>query len=352
MWEEYNKVPKSPKRRYVLARLLDISFATFGLDALGGAGLSLEGVETNRVNVPAARARLQKFKQKNHTVGIGNMLENVMGVIYDIHDELPYATGQRQKELLLLLCDFQQFIAGIFRDHSQYDQSLTYQNKAYAIAKSLNDNEVKSLVLWRRGLTYHEQGDLVAASNDLSKALTFNSSSVLLEGGIRASLGHVLAHAATDKTDFLEAFKMLDKAGSLLDAAKKEPDPHFIKFNTEGYQLNRASSWIGVPAKMLRSSENALQEVSLVPVGVGRKRRYAYSSYLQARAWFDTGDYPLATKLAQDALNVASEIKSHVNVNRIHLLYVDLQATKYGKSQEVAALGADLLKAQHPEIFA
>lgn len=145
---------------------------------------------------------------------------------------------------------------------------------------------------------------------------------------------------------------MLDSAGEWLDDSKKELDPHFIRFNEEGWHLNRASSWLGIPRIKLCSSDEAFQELSLVSGSTDRKRRYAYSTYLQARGWFIDHEFSMSTNLALDALEVADEIKSKVNINRIDALHQDLKASDYGKSTTVAELGTRVFKVKHPELFA
>jgi hypothetical protein len=138
----------------------------------------------------------------------------------------------------------------------------------------------------------------------------------------------------------------------LLDRAQREPDDYFIKFNVEGYHLNRASAWIGAANKRLRSPSHAFDALTLVPADENRKRRYAFSAYVQARSWFEMGDYPIATQLALDAVTIAGEIQSHVNINHIAELYQELQETNYGKSPAVAELGLQLIRVQNPSLFA
>lgn len=356
MWEDYNKVPKNRKRRAALAKILDLSFVALGVELATGSE-SLDTKETlKRLDITKAQAILNKYKHQNHASTVSHMLEDILEVVYDVHDELPYSSENRRVSLLWLLCDYQQFIAGLFRDHTRYDEALAYQNKTYVVAKSLvqstNDRDILPLVLLHRAITYHEMNNFPAAASDLRRALSLKPPSVHLQGAIRSELGHVLAHSATDKAGKNEALTFLDSAGTFLDACKKEPDPYFVKFNEEGWHLNRASSFVGVPVTTLRETEEAFNELALVPVSEERKRRFAYSTYLQARVWFEEGKYETATETALDALAIADEIGSKVNIHRIGNLHADLKATSYGKSTAVAELSVRLFKAEHPEIFA
>jgi len=351
MWEDYDKLPKKPKRRQVLALLLDLPLAALGVDA----ALHMTAMTTapaTTINVAQATELLRQYKQQNHATTVGSSLSNILTTIHQIHDEIPYTSPPERSQFLYLLADYQQFVASIFRDSTDYGQALLYQNKAYAVAKNIDDPEQTALVLWRRGITYHEQGNMTAAISDFEAAQKQQPSSVNLQGVLWMSLGHVQAHAATDRSSLATAFQSFKHAELLLDAAVDEDDPYFIKFNEEGYHLNKASAFLGSPVKQLRSAEEAFTELAEVPVNLDRKRRYAYSSYLQAKGWLEDGELPMATQISLDALEASGEINSVVNIQRIQGLHQTLRDTNFGKSPEVARLGLEVERLVRPELFA
>ncbi|MGH2481426.1 MAG: hypothetical protein ACRDHW_17365, partial [Ktedonobacteraceae bacterium] len=149
MWENYNKVPKAPKRRQVLAFLLGLPIATLGLES--SASLVLDAFNqpmSKGMNITSAAAKLQKYKEHNHASTVALYLTDILDTIHSIHDEVPYVSSKKRAQFLLLLCDYQQFVAGLYRDQGLYDTALFYQNKAYAVAKTLQDPEQLALVLW------------------------------------------------------------------------------------------------------------------------------------------------------------------------------------------------------------
>jgi len=168
MWEDYNKLPKKPRRRQVLALLLDIPLAAFGVEELLTVTSSAAIVLPQKINVPQVAALLQHYKQQNHATTASSSLSDILSTIHQIHDEVPYASSADQSQFLHLLADYQQFVASIFRDKTDYGQALFYQDKAYVITKSFADPEQIALALWRRGITYHERGDLAAAISDFA----------------------------------------------------------------------------------------------------------------------------------------------------------------------------------------
>lgn len=351
MWEDYNKVPKKMKRRQILALLLDIPIVALGLEPFTSLALPENSTQNKGIDLATATEKLQQYKQQNHATTVKPLLAELLGTIHTIHNEMPYVNQGKRTQFMLLLSDYQQFVASIFRDHSQYEQALYYQNKAYIIAKTLQTPEQIALALWRRGLTYHEQGNFQAGIADLQTAQSLRPTSVHLQGVLWSSLGHVQSHAATTRSEQQTALAALNQAERFLDRINDEPDIYFIKFNEEGYHLNRASAWLGAPVKLLRSSPHAFDALSLVPADETRKRRYAYSTYLQARGWFEEGELPMAAQVGMDALAVAIEINSQVNIKRIEAIYQDLKSTTYGNSPDVAELGVRLLRANNPALF-
>ncbi len=353
MWEDYNKVPKKPKRRQVLAILLDIPLAALGLEPVASLALETANQQISKgINIAEATTRLQQFKHQNHATTARPLLTNILETIHNIHDEVPYASQKKRTQFLELLCDYQQFVAGIYKDACQYDKALYYQNKAYCVAKTLQYSEQIALALWRRGLTYSAQENIQAAISDFLAAQSFQTKPSHLDGAIWSSLGHVQALSATNASEQTRAFHSLDQAERLLDKAKREPDTYFVKFNAEGYLLNRASAWIEATTGNFRSPTHAFDMLAEVPADESRKRRYGYSTYLQARVWLEKGELPMATRLALDTLDVAGQIQSQALINRLNTLYQELRGTRYGNSPELAELSVELARVQNPAFFA
>src|SRR5437660_7129142 len=92
MWEDYDKLPKKPKRRQVLALLLDIPLAALGVEEL----LTVAGsaaITPQKMNVSQAAALLQQYKHQNHASTVSSSLSDILGTIHRIHDEVPYAAS-------------------------------------------------------------------------------------------------------------------------------------------------------------------------------------------------------------------------------------------------------------------
>jgi hypothetical protein len=59
----------------------------------------------------------------------------------------------------------------------------------------------------------------------------------------------------------------------------------------------------------------------------------------------------VAASCTLEALLLAKEIHSTVNIARVVKIHNDLKASDYGNSMEVAELGIELMHAQYPHLF-
>jgi tetratricopeptide (TPR) repeat protein len=87
-----------------------------------------------------------------------------------LYHELPRVRIGEWPELQDLLCGYHQFAAHLLRDHQRYDDAIDHLDKALHLAESLNKDELKALVLHRRGRTLENAGRIDEAVNDYQKA--------------------------------------------------------------------------------------------------------------------------------------------------------------------------------------
>lgn len=80
------------------------------------------------------------------------------------------------------------------------------------------------------------------------------------------------------------------------------------------------------------------------------RRRYAYLNTLSAQAYLQQGEFPMAVSCAIEALELAMEISSTVNITRIALVYNNLLQTTFSNHPNVFELGLLLMQALHPHL--
>ncbi len=140
MMEEYNHVPKSPIRRRVLARLLELSPAALGLhmieDVLGvpDALPVMAVLQEKRAEVSEYRSALSDYWQRSNEKTASDVLENIMQYIGGLHSTIPYVKAKQQEQMQQLLCEFHMLVADIAYDQQYNEAAVRYLNKAILLA--------------------------------------------------------------------------------------------------------------------------------------------------------------------------------------------------------------------------
>ena len=93
------------------------------------------------------------------------------------------------------------------------------------------------------------------------------------------------------------------------------------------------------------------------------KRRQLENNVRQADTYFIAGQFPkskhyypdefftMALGHAESALELLKDVDSHQDLTRLENLYRRLRESVYGKSEDVARFGVEIMKVRHPEIF-
>ncbi len=169
--------------------------------------------------------------------------------------------------------------------------------------------------------------------------------------------GITQSHLAQDNQDLTEALASIDKAEMLIGQEGSEENKYFImdttKFGEDEYLIDRASTLLGASTKKLRNPDKVITQLAFARKNTNSNlaRRNTFIDIQSAKAYFDKGEYPMATKLALDAIAVVRVIESWVNIARVSRLYGILKESSYGGSFEVAQLGVELMRLEHPNIF-
>ena len=288
------------------------------------------------------RERLGTYWGAHHSHVAHRSITDSLLRIDTLYREFPRVRTEEWPQLQKLLCDYHQFVGNLLRDHQDYNTAIEHLEKAYRMAQTLKNNELKVLVLHRKGLAL--EGVIVShglnanrindavciytEARQYEKALPDNlRGEMLLEAGLVGAMA-----AQTDK-DRKAAIALCDIAGSIARTGKKEEDPHFLRFNSDRYHLIRGAALIAVGW-----NKDALNELNLVRGGSGYQRRQAYNNILQAQAYANLGEYSEAASLAECGLMVVQEIDSKVNIARVESIHRQLQESPFRNNPEVARL--------------
>ncbi len=354
LMEQKNRVPTDEKRRWILATLLGIPAASFGLtphDPL----TRLQGITSalsqgrKPLDLAKYRAFLQSCWTLCHTKMAQSLEDEIAYRVGHLHNEVLYGNAQEYADMMHLLCYYHQLSAQIACDHHNFSDAVESMNKAYRVAKILKSCELQALVLFRRGYVFLENGYTRIAVNDFDAAIALVSFiSQPLRGAVQLAAGHGHAYVAQSQEDLTKALKLIDTAHNNMGRGDIDESEHFMKFDEVTYTLDRAEALMGSPVAKLRAPDEAFALISKLKTTPDTPLLQAAIQTWEAKVYMDWGYYPIATTIA---INSITNVQHRWNILYISAIHEDLKASKYGNSKEVSNLGIALLKAQQPHLF-
>ncbi|MBV9690448.1 MAG: hypothetical protein JO202_12160 [Ktedonobacteraceae bacterium] len=358
--EKRNRGLDSMKRREALSFMLAIPPALLGLDGLchdGAMPLSMPAVHLPGFRVDAAL--LQSYRSKQARLYSGyftqhgqEALSEVAGWISHLHQEvLPLASGANLVEALAIESLYHQFLLDVARERRDGETALSHANTSLFLAQQTGHDEAIVAALLRRAAALREQSRIREAKQDIDGALLHlkqaANPSLIVVGEVRKAAGLIHALAAETETEMTIAFGLLDQAERIAQRQELGEDANFLKFDLGYYSLGRAMALTvrKSPAGLRDALENAER---FTPPEL--TRRHLILSIVRAQGLLKQAAqtssplgkeqcYYEATIVATEALDVAQQIKSRLNRDRIEQLYEQLKASMFGQDPAVVRLG-------------
>ncbi len=346
---KHNSFSTDPKRRWILAKMLDIPPLLLGIatldDLLGPQVDTLPVTKSKHLDIEEYRSKLSFYWQDHYKVPSSDFLKEITTRISVLCGTYLYVNALQQKQIIRLLFDYHQIAARTLSNIQRPSSAIAHLNKSYTLAQLMKDDELQALAIFRRGYIFFEKGDRVNALCDFDTSCTFsNRISLPLNCSIELAIGHARAHVAQSEQDMKQALLSIDNAEKVLGRCANE-DEHFMQLNEVTYHQDRAEALLGSPLKKLRSPNKALRELDFAAERIDNAtpRRSAWNNVLLAKAYLDKEYYPIATSLAHDALGIFQHSAWHIR--HISKIYEELKRSSYGNSVEVAELWVDIVNA-------
>jgi tetratricopeptide (TPR) repeat protein len=348
--EHDNTVPEAISRRRALATILGIPPMLLGLATIESM-IHVEPTRSQAAEKTRAKVDQTTIDQYNdflrlyweldYTSSARESQDDIRRWIRHLRALIPDAIDGQRRQLVDLLCRYDQLATWIARDQRDYGTAFGHSNRAVKFAQSTGNVELLAAALFRRGRTYLEQGDIASAVTDLDAALPYaQRARPQLRGLVLLAAGHAHAHAATSAGDIARALDLLDQAARIVRRGGLEEDESYVKLNTGRYHLDRAGALIA-----LHRPEDAHDELDLAERGIGpeQTRRHAYINVLRAQAYADMREFQIAAAVAEDVVGSSRALHSSINIARLAETHHQLADSKYGNSPQIARLGALLL---------
>lgn len=381
-----NTFPTDPGRRWILAKLLGIPPLLLGLQSLDEL---LTQQEANRkvklpqkTGVSQAIAGMRQFSLEEYRCALGNYwqrhrTDTLLGEISDIHRRIHvlerkalYGEQRVKEQSIPLLCGYHMLLANFDADREHYDAAIIHLNEAYVLAKEKHLSRLQATILLRRGWACKERGekfarlpdfeaaqrDFTCAATDYQAALNISKQAYPnLMGAITVSLGKIGAETAHTPKEFKDAIVKIDQAASFVGRDSDDEDLHFVHTDEVRYHLDRAQAYLIAPERVVQYPKDArreLREALSATQPPYPKRRQAYISVLDAQSYFIEREYEQAAKKAREAVILAREIGSTINITRVASLYEVMSVSDGPKNNvDMAVLEIELRKTLYPEIF-
>lgn len=342
--EKDNMVPEMISRRKALIRVLGIpSILLFpnlhSDDELVRVEEEKPPTQQNRNSTSGSldlrwyEEMLQLYWTLYHT----SPVQNLLGAI---EEKIAMLQISEQAEALPLLCQYRQLAAIIVGDRAGYQRAFMHLDAAIAVAEEIHNPGLQAYGLFRRGLLSFEQGNFMKAAADLEKACSLVSMiPATLAGRIMLSAGNIGAHVARLPDERRKALNLLDRAGSIVRAGRKEEDLWGIKLHPGLYHVCRAEALLAI-GNTIDASEELQQADEIYPKD--QMRRHNYVDMLQTRAAVDSGEYMTAASMALSTLEGVKDLQSEYLLRNVVKVYNQLAVSDYRQSPDVRELGDKL----------
>lgn len=372
--EKNNALPSNPKRREILARLLDIPLFMLGIEntvLISTAPQStLESVlryvsRPRNLNIAEYAIALDTFWNKYNIGKAQDVMPDAIKRVNNLHHAIPYVSSNEKESLLRLLCGYNIALANIAQSRRHFSLVAKLINNALSIARENGYYDIQADALVIQGHTYRNQADTYPDRENsalVTRYLTAALQNYTAIAEIEQFIGPKVRDfskmmtaltqslLAQDNADVIQSLKAFDAVEKRLDITQKESGSRVIRFNTGDYHYDRASTLMAAPIKKLRfpdlALDNMIEAEKLTPANSKIRHTGIYTR--QSRIYLDKGYYPIAIALANEAIALAKSLEEPILFSRIEVLYREFKASIFGNDFEVAQLGAELMKAQNP----
>ncbi len=379
--------PTDPKRRWAIAKLLQIPPLLLGVNALDDLLPELRTEHTlpepertasldtasKSLDLREYRRTLEEYWDLNLDRRNETILQEIDQRIFSLEQALLYGSHEKKQrpQFVRLLCEYLMVFGDIACDQEWYETAITHFNKAYALAKNEQLPAIQAAVLKGRGDVFldwaemsgnmfganHSHRYLSLAVDDLKVAREIAQRDPTFggKGYLQLSFGDALARIATNPQEHYQALREIDKAEAFIGKGFSGVATMFVKLDEERYHLDRASTYLSASVRVAQYPREARRELwNAIATQVNSKtsRRQAFNTVLFAKSYLVGGEYDEATKKAGEALAQARTIHSHVNLARVATICQGLHASGYSKNHpEVSSLEIEITRARHPGLF-
>lgn len=367
--EQFNQVPIDQRRRRLIQVLLGIPPAYLGLTALAPLSIMDESVVLPAQSTSGHTLDLRAYQQglttywRSRETKKPPVFAELLSCVGTLEQAVLYGPARQRDQATSLLCHYLIVAGNACRYQGHMKVALNYLERALALAREREYDDLLLKALYIRGFTKFNRwtnwpgderdADLTDAMNDFAGAFTLlqhsrQPVSAALSAAILADGGRASSYQTQDRQDALVALRQIDQAGKLMHTGNFVNDEQFLHIDQEWYHIDKAEALIAAGMPGL-----ALEELDYVysKGDPQARQRYFYVIIIEAEAYLAKGWGDVAAVYLDEALQSLNKTNSRRHFAHIVRLHQALQNSRFLNSPDVARLGANLLRFQHPEIF-
>jgi transcriptional regulator with XRE-family HTH domain len=361
--ERKNEVPLDEKRRWILARLLNIPPFLFGLQPIEPALTDL--FRWQAIDVQEYRQTLNNYNQGWRSGSIFLAASDIKRRISNLYHKALYSS--ERKTLLELLCGYLILFSGLAYDCMDFEADLEHITAAIIIAEQEGFHDLLAFALREKGLMYKGRGEIklalkgyAAAQQDFTQAALYlrQAQSLgpkihpLLSGMINSVVGMGCVYTAQSEHDFKEAMKLVDASAKQIGQPAADLPSVPAALDWERVYLSRASIYLASPLAKPSHGKSARYELEQASnKAIHAVTRRSFGATLLARSYLVSKEYEMAVMYTEEALSFLEHHPSPINLARLNAIYQQLRTSPYANNDDVALLGAKLLKAEKPGLL-
>ncbi len=352
--------PKDPKRRWVLATLLNVPpviMAFLGLEAPNEKpGKALIPSPSAPVDIEEYYARLLSYRMDGEYSGV-DAIDDIKDRVDRLHDTVLYIRSSQKQQMIRLLCGYQLLLADAAQEQGCFKVAKRYLTNAVLLAEEKQCFDLQTITLFQREAFFSDNGNWGAALHDFEAARQLKYTPVPhVQGRVLGVASRSKVRLAQDNHDLFTALRYLDDAEKLIKPGANDDILFSIVFDQERFFLDKAAALMASPIKRLRSPDKAQEYLTLatkarrVSSVSTQLARQANNDLIQAKIYNDQGYYPVAAVTAEQVLLTLKKLQSSIHMNEVVDLFKDIKA-HYPHGIEIASLELELMKVQQPYLF-
>jgi hypothetical protein len=182
--EKENKLPADLKRRWVIARLLDIPAAYLGLSASEIPSFYSDKI---KLPIPTTKAvNLQRYEERLLELWVSpyGHLEEMLMRIDALQAALVYGSDQQKEPVTYLLCQYLLLAGNLQRAEGYLTSAIYYCDKAIKIAEEKNYYGLHAKTLYVKSRSFYQKWRVSHVKDETHKYLVKSSDTIIVAKGI------------------------------------------------------------------------------------------------------------------------------------------------------------------------